>query len=81
MFDVELLPSVVDSAYHPEIIAAYVDHDPIHCGSRLKQVDTVRTEKLLQVRESFRACHLQNAVATIKPGLVVRVQNRSVVKT
>ena len=57
-FDVELLPGVVDSAYHPEIIAAYVDHDPIHCGSRVELVDTVRTEKLLQVREYFGACYL-----------------------
>jgi hypothetical protein len=81
VFDVELLPGVVDSAYHPEVIATYVDHHPIHYGSGLEQVDTVRTEKLLQVRERLGASHLQNAQATIKPGLVVWVQNRSVVKT
>jgi hypothetical protein len=81
VFDVELLPGIVDAAYHPEIIAAYVDHHPIHCGPGLEQVNAVGTEKLLQVRERLGARHPQNAQATIKTGLVVGVPNRSVVKT
>ena len=60
VFDVELLPGVVDSAYHPEIVAAYVDHNPIHRAPGLEQVDTVRTKKLLQVRERLGAGHPQN---------------------
>lgn len=46
VFDVKLLSGVVDAADHPEIVSAYVDHDPVRCGSRFEQVDPLRTEKL-----------------------------------
>ncbi|MNI96522.1 hypothetical protein D3C73_1549930 [compost metagenome] len=59
VFDVKLLPDVIDPADQPKIIATYVNHHPIVCSPGLEQINVVRTENPLQVRELSWSGHFQ----------------------